>query len=200
MKRLIALFLCYFVATLSAHAQSLSGVHLGDTLDQALATVGTKPANTSTMGPFRMFKWHFDDGNDLSITVSLNTGKVVYAESDWNGASDHGTFADFPGMMYGKTTLYDIRERFGSNGMAFRERDPVHATKDGIVSFNAYDAGNAIVTFVTMVKKKAFLKLGKSEDIGSIAYLIAISISDASYAAAWGKRVLSDGYKPIEWK
>ena len=37
------------------------------------------------------------------------------------------------------------------------------------------------MTFVTMVKKKAFLKLGKSEDIGSIAYLIAISISDASY-------------------
>jgi hypothetical protein len=61
---------------------------------------------------------------------------------------------DFPGMIYGETTLAEIRKRFGSNGMAFRDRAPVVPTDQGLALLNAYEVGPIVVTFVTMVPKK----------------------------------------------
>lgn len=183
----------------SVEAQSLSGVRIGDTLAQAIETVGMKPSRVSTIGPFNAIAWTFPGANSLSVTASIQTGKIVYAESDWGGGAQHDAFADFPNMTYGETTLADIRKRFGSNGMAFEERSPVMTTDEGVVLLNAYEVGQVIVTFVTRVRKEG-AAAKNAADVSRYATLDSISIADPSYARSWGKPIKDQAYKPIEWK
>lgn len=103
---------------LSAQGQSICGLQIGDGISQ-LKKLG-KTVAQDTYKSFLVQKWTLPDGNDLSATTDA-THKIVYLESDWNGG-DESTCSDLPWLKFGKTTLADIRKRFGSNGFMFKER------------------------------------------------------------------------------
>ena len=107
-----------------ASAQSLSGLRVGDDLSST-ARLGLSPVERNRSGPFTITKWRLPDGNELSVTAGSN-GKIVYIESDWV-RSPSGTYSDFPGLYFGRTSLTDIRQKFGSNGFAYGGRTVMRA-------------------------------------------------------------------------
>jgi hypothetical protein len=68
----------------SVRAQSFSGLHIGDPLSK-IAIIGLEPAAKNRTGSFTMMSWVFPDGNELSVTATTSTGRIVYIESDWDG-------------------------------------------------------------------------------------------------------------------
>jgi len=187
-----------------AQAQSLSGASIGGNIEAAAKEIGSKPIARETSGPFEMRKWKLADGNDLSLTAERKTGKIVYAETNWNGGVS-GRTSDFPGFTYGKTTLGEIRNQFGSNGFAYQQRMFLD-TPDGIVMFTSWEVEDSgvIATFVTKMSKKdsqAF-KRSKNFDIDKAAKLDTIIIANADYLdSIWGEeKHKSPDLKPIRWE
>ena len=181
-----------------AAAQSLAGLRIGDN-ETALVKLGS-PAATDRYKTYVVRKWKLADANELSVTVD-HEGKIVYLESDWGGsgeASGRGevTESDLHDLRFGVTRLSDLRMRFGSNGLMFKERGGVQPIADGVVMLNSYEVGNSVVTFFTVAGAFA----GKGSAVAERAKLNAISIADAQYATSeWGDRVYDPGYKKIEW-
>jgi hypothetical protein len=183
----------------SAHAQSLSGLRIGDPVSKT-TSIGIEPAAKNRTGRFTVIRWVFPDENELSVTADTTTGRIVYIESDWGGRGA-GSFSDYPGFLYGKTTLNEIRARFGSNGIAFSERGPLVKIADGLIALNAYEVGMIVVTFVTKVGAKDIPTLANNKrELGAIAALVSISLADPAYAdTAWGKRIKDPKYQRIIW-
>lgn len=192
------------LVSFNVQAQSLSGLKIGDNIS-ASARIGLKPVAENQSGPFIMRRWTFPDGNDLSITAHRQSGKIIYAESNWGGRTS-GRAADFPGFMYGKTTLSEIRQEFGSNGFAYKEH-MFAETPDGLALFNSYEVEGSpglVATFVTRLSHKDTEKFKRSKnfDLGSAARLDTIILADASYLdAIWGEEKLRDKATPaIHWE
>jgi len=204
MQKTFLLFAMTFLLTiatlLSAQAQSLSNLHIGDEVTR-LATLG-EPAATDKYKSYLVRKWRFANGNELSITTDA-TGRIVYLESDWGGHLD-GNESDLRGLTFGATTLSELRVRFGSNGLTFKGRAGVIGIQNGVVMMNSYEVGSNIVTFITKVSdgdSSPSTESGKSSAIADRARLDAISIADAGYAQSeWGDRVYDPNYQRIEWK
>jgi hypothetical protein len=186
------------------HSQSLSDIRIGEDIT-AVSRLGSPPSARNQMGIATLSKWSFPDGNELSVTSVTATGKIVYIESDWGG-QQAGTITDFPGFYYGRTTLVDIRKRFGNNGFSFKGREAVRGPGNSIVLFNSYeisDKDNVIVTFVTSISGKN-ISLAKKDPstLANFAELNSIILGDARYLRnTWGANLVFDPeYSKIFWK
>jgi hypothetical protein len=182
-------------------AQSLSGLSIGGP-STTLSRLGPA-AETDSYKGMTVKRWHLPNGNELSVTVSAD-GKIAYVESDWDGKSDD-TASDLQGLHFGRTTLTELRKRFGSNGFGYKSRGSVVETQDGIVMMNSYDAGGVVITFYTKVNREEFARVkasGVDASPADYAKLDAISITDEAYAKKdqWGDRVYDPAYKKIDWK
>lgn len=197
------LFIVFFaiVSSQAAMSQSLSGLKIGDPRS-SINNIGFDPSSHGRSGPLDIMKWQLPSGNQLSVTVNELTNTIVYIEDDW-GRQSQGAISDFPDLLYGKTTLGDIRRRFGSNGMAFAERPSVLRMGDSFIYFNSYEVGDVIVTFATRIGPddlSAFLTNGPKEG-NQIGRLDAIMLASPEYVeSTWGKPIKDPNYKPIEWK
>jgi hypothetical protein len=184
------------------HAQALWDYRVGDT-----------PSRLSKLGPVSsldkykgndLFRWVLPDQNSLRATVDPE-GEIVYLESAWGGKSDE-TGCDLAGLKFGTTTLADLRQRFGSNGFAFKKRPHVTTTDDGVELLNSWDVGNVVVTFYTRISTADYAKAqAAGADGGEVAArnakLFAISLANAAFAKGeWGDRMNDPAYKKIEWK
>jgi hypothetical protein len=189
----------------TAQAQSLSGIKVGEEISSA-SKLEARPLPSKSVDPHEARRWKLPDGNRLSVAADPETKKIVYAEKTWGGGVN-GKPSDFPGFVYGQTTLADIRAHAQNNGFAFKER-LIGVRPDGLALFNAYEiegAPGVVVTFVTKLSKKddERLRTGKGNvDINRAARLDAIILADAEYLdAMWGDAKLRDkAYKPIRWE
>ncbi len=140
------------------------------------------------------YKWQLDDDNSLSITVRMADNKIVFMGSDWGHKSD---ITDFPGFIFGRTTRSELFKKLGSNGIIFKNRDPVWITDNGdIVSSNAYQTADnppRIVTFVTLATRDRAQKLyakGKpyfSAHLWDTEVLVSIMVGEQEYVnSVWG--------------
>ncbi len=188
-----------------AQAQSLSGIKVGEEISSA-SKIDARSLPSRSVDPHEARRWKLPDGNRLSVAAEPETKRIVYAEKKWGGAAT-GKSADFPGFVYGETTLADIRAHAQNNGFAFKEH-LIDVRPDGLALFNAYEVEGApgvVVTFVTKLSKKddERLRNGKANvDINRAARLDAIILADAGYLdTIWGDAKLRDkGYKPIRWE
>jgi hypothetical protein len=189
----------------SAQAQSLSGIKVGEDVS-SVPKLDARPLPSKSVDPHEARRWKLPDGNRLSVAADPETKKIVYAEKKWGGGA-RGKRADFPGFIYGETTLADIRAHAQNNGFAFKEH-LIGVRPDGLALFNAYEiegAPGVVVTFVTKLSKKddERLRTGKGNvDINRAARLDAIILADAGYLdTMWGDAKLRDkAYKPIRWE
>jgi hypothetical protein len=188
-----------------ARAQSLSGIKVGEEIS-SVSKLNANPLTSRSTNPQEERLWKLPDGNRLSVATDPETKRIVYAQKQWSGAAA-GKPADFPGFVYGETTLADIRAHAQNNGFAFKER-LVEVRPDGVALFNAYEVEGApgvIVTFVTKLSKKdeERLRAGKANvDLNRAARLDAIILADAGYLdKTWGRAKLTHrAYKPIRWE
>jgi S1-C subfamily serine protease len=193
---LLSLIYC-LLFNASGHAQSLSGLHIGDEISRA-TMIGLPPTAVNKTGPFTIARWDFQDGNSLSVTAS-NAGRIVYMESDW-GQRKVGSTSDFPGLVFGRTTLAQLRAKFASNGFMFNDRGSSFTTSDGIILLNSYEVGPTVVTFYTKVSRDSIVAARDAQKLPGLAVLDGISLADKEYADnAWGERVYDPRYKRIEW-
>ena len=189
----------------SAQAQSLSGIKVGDEISST-SRLDARPLPSKSVDPQKERRWKLPDGNRLSVAADPGTQKIVYAETKWGGGA-HGKPADFPGFVYGETTLADIRAHAQNNGFAFKEH-LIDVRPDGLALFNAYEVEGApgvVVTFVTRLSMKDHERLrnGKANvDINRAARLDAIILADTGYLdTIWGDAKLrGKAYKPIRWE
>jgi hypothetical protein len=189
----------------NAQAQSLSGIKVGEEISSA-SKINARPLPSKSVAPHEERRWKLPDGNKLSVAANPETKKIVYAEKKWSGGAN-GRPADFPGFVYGETTLADIRAHAQNNGFAFKER-LIEVRADGLALFNAYEVEgtpDVVVTFVTKLSKmdEERLRTGKANvDINRAARLDSIILADAGYLdTIWGDGKLRDkAYKPIRWE
>jgi hypothetical protein len=120
----------------SAQTQSLSGIKVGEEISSA-TKLAARPLPSKSVAPHEERRWKLPDGNRLSIAADPETKRIVYAEKKWSGGAT-GRPADFPGFVYGETTLADIRAHAQNNGFAFKER-LIDVRPDGLALFNAYE-------------------------------------------------------------
>jgi hypothetical protein len=150
-----------------------------------------------------MRKWRLEDGNDLSITTTSG-GTTVYIETDWNGLQG-GSYSNFPGFYYGRTTLNEIRQKLGSNGFALGDRTVMKAPDGSIVFFNLYEItgnDNVIVSFITSVNANQIRRLNvPSSETSSFAKLKSIILGEPEYLRnIWGSQLTYDpAYQKIRW-
>lgn len=177
----------------AAHAQSLSGLQVGD--DSGKTKALGEPDNTGTYKKYALRKWRLPNGNDISVSVQAD-GKLAYIETDWN-FTEAGATSEMFEFSFGRTSLTDIRAKLGSNGMAFRGRSSVARIEAGLVMMNAYEVGQTMVTFITLVPPADFDKAAAGEP-AEYAMLVAISMASPAYAAEeWGERLPDERYKPL---
>jgi hypothetical protein len=185
----------------AVQAQAILNLRIGDNSSR-LSSLGAAPSASMSYKSFKVQKWILVNKNEISVTTS-QSGKIVYIESDWGGKASSSE-CDLQGLVFGMTTLSDIRKRFGSNGFGFENRDSVIKLTDGIVMLNSFEVGTNVVTFVTRVSNAEALppsEADKDSAVADRAKLDAISISQREYAAGeWGKRIYDPAYKKIEWK
>jgi hypothetical protein len=181
----------------NAQAQSLSGIKVGEEISSA-SRIGARPLPSKSVDPHEEQQWKLPDGNRLSVATDPETKRIVYAETKWGGGA-HGKPADFPGFVYGETTLADIRAYAQNNGFAFKER-LIDVRPDGLALFNAYEVEGApgvVVTFVTKLSRKddERLRTGTANvDINRAARLDSIILADAGYLdTIWGDAKLRVG-------
>ena len=137
-----------------AQAQSLSGIKVGEEISSA-SKIDARPLPSRSVDPHEARRWKLPDGNRLSVAAEPETKRIVYAEKKWGGAAN-GKSADFPGFVYGETTLADIRAHAQNNGFAFKEH-LIDVRPDGLALFNAYEVEGApgvVVTFVTKLSRR----------------------------------------------
>jgi hypothetical protein len=136
-----------------AQAQSLSGIKFGQEIS-AVSHIAARPLRSGSVGPNQERHWKLSDGNNCSIAADPQTNRIVYTEKKWGGSA-HGKPADFPGFVYGGTTLADIRAHAQNNGFTFKEH-LIDVRPDSLALFNAYEVEGApgvVVTFVTRLSR-----------------------------------------------
>jgi hypothetical protein len=188
-----------------AHSQSLSGIRIGEDIS-ATSRLGAPPSARKQIGPFTLSKWILEDGNELSVTSSTASGKIVYIETDWGGTQT-GTTSDFSLFSYGRTTLAEIRSQFGNNGFSFNGGAPRGGPNNSIINMNSYEIANndgVIVTFVTKIDGKDVKEMVKRgpEFSSHLSKLVTIILGDAKYLRSiWGPNLVFDpDYERIVWK
>lgn len=143
-----------------------------------------------------MTKYRTENGNDFSVT--LQDGKVVYMENDWN-QNPQGGQSLVPGFTFGQTTLKAIRQRFGSKGFIYAENQNM-VTKTHLFEFTCYEFNSANNEVLVVVTKIPFATtVGENTDVSKLLTLDALVIADKDYLEElWGAQKTYDtDYKKI---
>lgn len=182
--RIPVLLVMVSVASTGAHSQSLSSLRVGDTFSET-RKLGAAPSSRRQAGPFLVQKWKLPDGNELSVAANEHSGRIVYLELTWGG--EHaGILTDFSGLIFGRTTLGELRHRFSGNGFTYEQRGSSLKVPDGFTlstSYEVADQPNTVVTFTTKVTDEG----PAMDNPASQARLIGISIGQANYLdGLWG--------------
>lgn len=143
-----------------------------------------------------MIKYETDKGNALAVTIQ--NGKIVYLENDWSHKPD-GEKPLFSDFTFGKTTLREIRTKFGTNGFVHKNVMGT-TTETDIVMLNCFELdspNNEVIVVVT--KARANLQTAQ-EHVADSLKLDAITIADKDYLdEIWGKDKSYDpSYKKIK--
>lgn len=178
-------------AGLPASAQTVLGVTLGEPIPEGLPA----PLGTMVEPPLALTRWLFDDGLAMSATADAETGDVLYLEL-WRDGRQGTPTAPVAGFTYGETTLAEVTDRFGSDGMFFPDRERFMVLGDVVAYFTSYEVAqtDAIVTFITIQPTPD----AAPETLGA-SVLDAISLSSGFYMdEIWGgNRGRSEGYEQI---
>lgn len=170
---------------------------------RAAARTHPKPSAQGALGSFAVVKWTLSHGNEVSVTASPDTGKIVFVESDWgDSAADAAT--EIPGLTFGKTNLSDIRGKFQSNGFGFKD-NAVKLIGPDVVSFNCYEikgSDNVVVVFVTVLPVASIPTVSgsPSPDVGR-GRLVSVILAKLDYLKSiWGEdRLFDPTYQPVDW-
>jgi hypothetical protein len=191
------------VAAGGAQAQSIFGFKVGDDL-RADAKTHTRPSVEGSIGSYAALKWSLANGNAVSVTVSPQTRRIVFVESDWGGDAAAAA-TEVPGLTFGTTRLADIRQKFQSNGFGFKGNLGSLIGHD-LVAFNCYQikgSADLVVVFVTAlpVADVPVVDGQPKPDTGQ-AHLVGVILASQDYLKTlWGPdRVFDARNHPIEWK
>jgi len=113
-----ALALLVAALTITAQAQSLSGIKLGDA-PNVLEKLNLESVAHEEQGAIKTVKFLLTNGNELSVTYNSRENRVIYIEQDWT-FKPQGAATDIPAFKFGTTTLEDIRRVKGSNGFCWK--------------------------------------------------------------------------------
>lgn len=152
-------------------------------------------------------KFTLANGNELSVTYDDSANRIVYLECDWNRNSDSAK-SDFPGFIFGTTTLEEIRRTNGSNGFSYKS-NAMFTSGAELVTFNDYpikEKPGLVAVFVTVLNIAEFQKRRDRHEVGadSIARnlkLDAVIIAEEAYLdRLWGNEKIYDKEaKAISW-
>ncbi len=206
----IAFYILLFsgIMVVPAMSQSLSTIKVGDSATQ-LETLGVPATSEQKMGPHTAIRFELPDGNSLSATYRNRDGLIVFLESDWGG-SQSGSFTDFRNFKFGITSLNDIRQELGHNGMLFVKGPGMSSEAGDLIVFNSYeiDGSSVVVTVVNKIAAERLTELRKTYGdektaslIGKEARLDAIIVADMDYLVGiWGDELMKDkNYRTIRW-
>jgi len=136
-----------------------------------------------------MVKYRTQNGNDFSVTTE--NGKVVFMENDWL-QDPKGTQPLLPGLTFGKTTLRDIRQKFGTNGFVHNHASHME-TETHLIMLNCFEfdsPNNEILVTITKVAKNANVT---EATVAQELKLDAVIIADKSYLdKIWGEEKTFD--------
>lgn len=169
----------------------MSGVKIGDSqksLNKLKLKLEAKDGD--------MIKFKTGNGNDFSVTCQK--GKVVFMENDWLQSPDARQTL-FSGFEFGKTTLKDIRAKFGTNGFSYRSRG-AFTTEEDLIEFNCFEfdsPNHEVLVMITKVSLKANLT---EDNVADNLRLDAMIIADKTYLDnEWGtEKVYDPNYKKIK--
>ena len=190
MKSIIA-FLFFYAFFLPPIDISMLGIRIGD-MKTAVDKIKLKTSGYED----NMIKYKTNNGNDFSVT--LEKGKVVYMENDWlqNEKGRQPLFSDF---QFGLTSLKDIRQKFGTNGFTYKNRQ-AFTTETDIIEFNCFEfdsPNNEVLVAITKVSLKAN---PTEKNVAEKLKLDALIITTKDYLdKTWGEEKLFDPhYKKIK--
>lgn len=190
MKSFIAsFFLCAFF--LPVADISMFGIKIGDTrtsVDKIKLKIVAQEDET--------IKYRTDNGNDFSVT--FEQGKVVYTENDWL-QDEKGRQSLLSGFQFGLTSLREIRQKFGTNGFAYKNRQ-AFKTETDLIEFNCFEfdsPNNEVLVTITKISLKAN---PTEKNVADELKLDALIIATKDYLdKTWGEEKLFDSnYKKIK--
>ena len=194
---LLSLFL-----PLGAIAQSLTGVSLG-AAPSTLEALSMRSVAREGHAQRKATKFILENGNNLSVTYDSKSDKILYIEDDWS-LKDEGKLSGMDSLIFGFTTLDDLRQRNGSNGFSWKSI-AMHRDGDDVVAFNAYeirDKPGAIAVFVTVAHLSEYeIAPPERRKISSFLRLHSIILASEEYLdEIWGEEKTYDGSsKSIPW-
>jgi hypothetical protein len=191
----LALLLAAAQVSGPAAAQSLSGL----TLQEPAPATMAQPIGRDTDQRYTYRLWEMPGASQMSATALGDArGPIVYIEHWRTGAPPQGmpAPAPLPGLILGVTTLDEIVERFGSDGIVFEARGRVVPVGPNAAIFTSYEIENtdAVLSLVTLMP----LQQATPEAIGA-SVLDAVSLGHGPYLdSIWGiNRGRLPGYSPI---
>ena len=180
--------------------KAFHGIRIGANV-QSIQKLGLKPIDRSGAGAAKITKWVLKTGNEMSVTYDSERDKILYMEVDWNQRGS-STKVGITRMTFGKTTLEDIRQLYGSNGFSYAKH-MMFQVSEGIITFNAFELAQApsiIVVFITKLSDESRKEIAAlPEEQRAVAAipqhfkLDAVAVADESYLdELWGKEKLYD--------
>ena len=191
MKTFISLLFLNLILV-SVSSVSMLGIELYDSRKSVenlkLPVVGEEPG---------IVKYRTKNGNDLSVTFENNL--VVYMENDWS-LQPEGAKPLYSNFTFGRTSLYDIRKAYGTNGFSYVNRS-VFTTETDLLTFNCFEFDSkknevlVLITGVSMADEEVNV-----ENISNKMKLVAMIIADKAYLdKIWGaEKIFSANYKKIK--
>ncbi|MCL2310668.1 MAG: hypothetical protein FWC42_10480 [Proteobacteria bacterium] len=174
---------------------SIEGIKIGDG-SSVLEKLPLAVIVSERSGDTETKKYKAMGRSELSVTTQK--GKVVYIEYDWL-SDKKSTKTPFNGFVFGKTTLRDIRKRFGNNGFAYKQNLTADTDDNGLALFNCYELTDSTPTIFVAVSKITQKTGASTANIADRAKLDALILADPAYLdEIWGKEKIYDtAYKKI---
>ena len=180
-----------------ASAQSLGGV----SLTKPASSLNALPAAIARegKGAIKTHKYQLESGDTLSVTYSSRANRILFVEQDWSGNGP--TVSHVGPFKFGLTTLQDIRQLNGSNGLGWTST-AVLRRGGALVCMNAYEIKGrpgSIVVFATQLDD-AKAHMGE-KDVTGKATLRAIIVANEGYLdSLWGaEKIYDSSAKAIYW-
>ncbi|MDK1376481.1 hypothetical protein QN222_18530 [Sinorhizobium sp. 6-70] len=195
------------VSLCPAHSQTIAGHAIGEDGSKLEADQRASPNLTTE---YTTVELSIPNGIDVTATYQNGSNKIIRIEATPR-LPEPGASGQFGNFVFGKTSLSEIRSRFGSKGLLFTGVAPATATPDGgvtIVSSYEVQGTNIIASFVSKISAASLGDLNRrfGEDmyghIESVAMLESTVVADIDYLKLTrGHELVYDvGYAPIVWE
>lgn len=169
---------------------SMNGIKIGDPITK-LKDLGLKIIDDDG----NSIKYKTVNGNDFSLTH--HNGKVVYMENDWM-EMEKGKIPLISNFVFGKTTIEDIRNYFGTNGFVYNKIGM--STLNDVVMINCYSINSVNGEVLVFITKSAKSDISKNKDrVDELLKLNAIILAKEDYLDyLWGdEKTFDPNYKKI---